>query len=397
MRVLKNLGIVHNQDYSLFPDGGIQNETTTKEGTPVIEEVYGDLLMNVYKYLRDRKIVVNDTQDNETNGYQLIQALKRNVNELNDVERTLQRVFIDTWSLGINFDLLPSKYFIFARASEDLVAAENVIYGTDSGDTIPFSSPTGFKASDEVLIILDKDNGARAYSLSGINGASVSVLENIMGTPLAFYKGSSNLRFYYDSGVIYNENFQSYNVLQALKTLLVKEEVEIYEVFLIDEKFVIVSFEYDLNRYQVFYSEQDTPDNLTVFTLEGFSFENEDDLDYEMHTFYGEGKIYFSNGANTESNNNKFVACQINFTEEKIEFVSSSEIDEEYQKTTNSFVNQKGIYTLINGKLEYCNWSGTQYYEIGDFPIVNAVLFNENDSPYITTGEVKKPINLPIF
>ena len=47
MRTLKQLGFIHDVNYTLFPQGAILNETDNNDGTPVVREVYGDILSNV--------------------------------------------------------------------------------------------------------------------------------------------------------------------------------------------------------------------------------------------------------------------------------------------------------------------------------------------------------------
>ena len=49
MRAIKQLAIPQNTDLVKFPNGTILNETDTEQGTPVIEEIYGDVLTNIYK------------------------------------------------------------------------------------------------------------------------------------------------------------------------------------------------------------------------------------------------------------------------------------------------------------------------------------------------------------
>ena len=70
--------------------------------------------MNVYSFVKSRGINFNQLEDNEQNGYQFINALKRNINELNDSEKLLN-LNGSTWNIELNFDLIPNKYFVFAR------------------------------------------------------------------------------------------------------------------------------------------------------------------------------------------------------------------------------------------------------------------------------------------
>jgi len=51
MRTIKNLAVPQNSDPK-FPFSTIQNETDVLDGTPVVEEIYGDVLTNLYKLLQ---------------------------------------------------------------------------------------------------------------------------------------------------------------------------------------------------------------------------------------------------------------------------------------------------------------------------------------------------------
>jgi hypothetical protein len=66
---------INNSDLVNYPNGRIKNNTGPGNGTPVNEEVYGDLHETKDKLLRLYGIAHNNVPDNETNGYQLIEAL----------------------------------------------------------------------------------------------------------------------------------------------------------------------------------------------------------------------------------------------------------------------------------------------------------------------------------
>ncbi len=70
MRTIKQLSVPQNTAINL-PDGGIKNETDTEDGTPVVEEIYGDILSNNYKLLEEVGIDPTGTQDNEDTQYQI--------------------------------------------------------------------------------------------------------------------------------------------------------------------------------------------------------------------------------------------------------------------------------------------------------------------------------------
>ena len=49
MRTIRDLPIVQDGNNTLFPDGQIKNETATDPGTPVVREIYGDVITNIYE------------------------------------------------------------------------------------------------------------------------------------------------------------------------------------------------------------------------------------------------------------------------------------------------------------------------------------------------------------
>ena len=91
MKSLKSQNLIHDQNYALFPEGAIINETDQNEGTPVVRGVYNDLLMNFYALLKDRGINLNNLEDNEANGYQIINALNLDFNNYSDVLEGINR------------------------------------------------------------------------------------------------------------------------------------------------------------------------------------------------------------------------------------------------------------------------------------------------------------------
>ena len=77
-RILLNINNVDAADADYLA-GRIRNKSVSPAvvGTPVVEELYGDLIQAFQKMLIVAGITVNDLPDNETNGYQLLEALKK--------------------------------------------------------------------------------------------------------------------------------------------------------------------------------------------------------------------------------------------------------------------------------------------------------------------------------
>ncbi|NCX55596.1 MAG: hypothetical protein EBW87_00135 [Burkholderiaceae bacterium] len=58
-----------------YPFGRIKNDTGSRDGTPVNEELYGDIHQFFAKLLNEAGLTANGLPDNTTNGFQLFNAL----------------------------------------------------------------------------------------------------------------------------------------------------------------------------------------------------------------------------------------------------------------------------------------------------------------------------------
>lgn len=166
MRSLKdNAALTPVQVNSTFPNGAIIDETSSTEGTAVVREIYNDILVNIYKILNIVGMTTNGVEDSEGTSYQLLAALQKFTNIQNDIENTLS-LASTVWNLNLAIDLLPDKYFIFARAVGAYNSLSTYTFKGTSPTTYNFTSPTGFNSGDELLLILDH-GGVRAYSFGG--------------------------------------------------------------------------------------------------------------------------------------------------------------------------------------------------------------------------------------
>jgi hypothetical protein len=75
MRALNSNPNVDNSDLTNFPDGRLKNNDGSGNGTPINENVYGDLHQTIAKLMRLYGIIPNGLPDNETNGFQIVNAL----------------------------------------------------------------------------------------------------------------------------------------------------------------------------------------------------------------------------------------------------------------------------------------------------------------------------------
>lgn len=114
MRILKDIINTKQPDFS-YPKGNIRNKDTgalpPEDGTPVVEEVYGDIIQFHQRLAELSETTENDLPDNKTNGYQLLQAF-RNVfmkkTVFNEIDNTAFpcTVGVDARATGISDSML---------------------------------------------------------------------------------------------------------------------------------------------------------------------------------------------------------------------------------------------------------------------------------------------------
>lgn len=128
MRKLGTNPNVDNSDLVNFPDGRIKNNTGAGDGTAVNERVYGDIHSNVSKLIRLANISYNGLADSESNGFQIVEALR----DLGSKHDVMHNITSTTGVLGITAKLntMLVDEFLIAKSSVDLTT-ETTIKGTD--------------------------------------------------------------------------------------------------------------------------------------------------------------------------------------------------------------------------------------------------------------------------
>ncbi len=169
MRTLKDIQIITpvliDGDY---PDGAIINETVSQEGTAVINEVYNDVLQNLYKLLSVTGITSNGVPDSEGTTYQILAALQKLPNVLNDIRQTMS-LALGVFSVPIAIDLLPDGYFLIVKTSAAGTAGVTYQFKGTGALTYDFVSANGFGVGDTVLLIIrHPGNPVEAFSVSQV-------------------------------------------------------------------------------------------------------------------------------------------------------------------------------------------------------------------------------------
>ena len=140
---------VDNSNLVLYPDGRIQDNTGAGNGTPVNERVYGDIYQALLKVKRLSGIIENGLPDNETNGFQLVDAL-RELASKNDI---LQSISTDATTLSVTAKLNPmlTNETLICKANANYTA-EAQIQGTD-GTIYALTVVGSFKTNESVMLI----------------------------------------------------------------------------------------------------------------------------------------------------------------------------------------------------------------------------------------------------
>lgn len=382
MKVLGNLTV--NKDSSTnYPFGAnIQNETDTVSGTPVVREIYGDVLMNIYRLLELAKIIPTNTEDNDTTQYQIVEALKKLPNSLNDIEQILT-LSGSVWSVPFDLSILPNRYFFIARASNDYVGS-TTFKGIGTLE-LPFTS-TGFNASDELLVIIDT-TAVRAYSLSKLS-ETPDFLPTIISTPLRF--SEANELYYLDSGKLY-KNIQVWDLQNLIRVDQSDGTLILQESFIMQGYVVCVVLNPATDNYD-FYAF-DLLDLNTVIVL---STDLTQDVGINLAPiFYADNdNLYVTNDANTNVNDYSFFVLNFNPTNETINYVSDFTVDVSFQKTANGTTLNNKLYVLKNGFLDFYNLSTLAKTTIGYFPAIDGELFSLNGSLYLNQMNIAHKLNL---
>lgn len=168
MKILANLtALVKKTDANLPFGKTIQDETDTQPGTPIVADLMRDLFSNFYRLLELAKITPTNDFDGDSTQYQLIDALKKLPNSMNDIEQVLT-LDGSVWSVPLDLSILPNKYFFFARASDNyiqdpMVETPDYTFKGTGTDEYTFTSDN-FNSGDELLVVIDT-SGVRAYPI----------------------------------------------------------------------------------------------------------------------------------------------------------------------------------------------------------------------------------------
>ena len=122
---------IDGSDLTNYPDKRIRNNDGSGNGTPVNEQVYGDIHEFFGKIMREQKINYNGLPDNVTNGYQLYEAFTETPSK-NDYIKQIILTAPDTILIPNRISSLKEFESISFRANFDSSNSIALIKGTDN-------------------------------------------------------------------------------------------------------------------------------------------------------------------------------------------------------------------------------------------------------------------------
>lgn len=365
-----------------FPFGStILNETDTNDGTPVVEEVYGDILMNVYKILQLTGIIPTGDQDNNTTQFQVVEAIQKLPNVINDVEHSMI-LSGSVWSVQLRLEFLPNKFVFFARATENFVPGTSYTFVGNDPLVVtgyPISCPGGFNATDELMVVLDQST-VRIYPLTSLNSGTDKFIPIALGTPLPF--NNSKFLYYLNNGKLCYELPRVYSVENTLKTFIGDSSVIILQAFVLKGKLLcfITNSDENYRFYQFDLLDFDNPELV--------NYEIEDAVDYVPYCYTDGTSVFITNDANTSADD--FILRKLNYDESTPQMtdVSSITLQNTFYKTTNTVMKPNEIITLVSGNLNSFNLSDGTKTNLGSYDMAIGNLFFFKTNFYFGIDEV---------
>lgn len=385
MKTLRNLPVPQDGDNAKFPDGQIKNESSTEPGTPVVREIYGDIITNIYAILRDAGIVPTENEDSSTTQYQLLDALKVFSNDLNDLQQLLTVNVFDI-NTAFDFDNLPENYVFIGKVTEIVLASENYVINSSGNDSFPINTSLDIPASSVVLVVLNQA-GSQIINLSSLIDAGGDFVNTSFGTPIAFNESKNML--YFSDGKILTDNPKSFSIQDKIRAFEADGNIDVLETILHKNKLICFTINTVTLEYRAYCF-----DSLDLDTVVGQITLGVGVIADNQPYMYCDGDfVYFTNTvANVNDSIDDFKVGKFLFDNVLLELslVSSFELDNLFQKTTNVFIDKltTSLYTFIAGELYKYDIGLSVREEVGFFNTLDGVVFKFNGKTYYTNGNV---------
>lgn len=380
MKVLGNLPIVKTNDANIPFGGRIQNETASQPGTPVVDDVLQDIFSNLYKLLTLTGITPTNGFDNELTQYQIVQALQKLPNATNDIEQVLS-LDGSVWSVPLNIDIVPNKYFFIARAEEQYVGGTSYTFKGTSATSYSFTSD-GFEASDQLIVIIDT-SGVRAYSLFAGRAQDVFT---VMGSPVSYNNG--NKMYYQFEGRLLSDDPSSVDLESVIHDDYGNTEIVLTQMIYVSGYILCLCFRPTGNIYFfVQFAINDLSVSVPVNII-GASFGTSSD--FAPYIYAIDNFVYVTNGMNSTANDYSTRKLLFSGSGSSLTSVSTLSIDASFVKTTSAAIKGNFLYTLVLGVLKKFDLTSGAATTVGTYQNGVGQLFYYNGYIYFTSGEVAR-------
>lgn len=382
MRTLKQLGVERDTDLVKFPQGTIKNQTASEAGTPVVREVYGDILTNLYKLLEDVGIAPDGAEDHDQKGYQILEALKKLANVLNDVEQVLT-LGGSEWTVNFAIDNLPDKYVFVARATEDYNDAVAYTFKGTDANSYTLSSPNGFKASDNVLVIIDQAE-VRVIGLS--SSASEEDVYTVFGMPVIF---NDSAKMYYEEDGNLLTDTPSINYLQSIIRAAEGDgTLVVYNMFVLQGHVLCFCYLPSVQTYKFY--QFDLLDLATAEPVAVVDIVIPVGSNNEPFAYTDGILVYLTNQAGTTANDYELAGLTYDPDAATLDHDISRVLDNTFTKTTNGIIQGTDLVTFIGGDLKKYDLNTGVESDLGSYNSFVGTLFRFNGNTYYSNGEVAK-------
>jgi hypothetical protein len=382
MRTISNLVVPQNTVN--LPLGGIVNETDIVNGTPVIEEIYGDILSNLYRLLTLAGITPTNTQDNDATQYQLVDALQRLPNVLNDIRQPLN-LSGTTWEIPLDIDNLPENYILFARAANDFDQGVTYTFEGSGNDQFSFTS-SGFSTADTVMIVLSS-GGVTAINLNGLSGTTETTIFPSFSDPIS-YNDTSIIR-YNSFGALLNDSPSSANLIQTIRVAESNVNLDMINMFITNGRVLCIVYDTSSPEYSFFdFALSDLSISRAV-SVSGVTPPTGAGILSNPVFYLDNLTLYASNSLGASNTASEFTRLTYDATAGTLTFLSSITFAN-YNKTTNGAIFNGLLYTLTNNQI--ITSSATTGVQVSvDAIVANlGMLFIHNSVLYFTTGSIAK-------
>lgn len=380
MRTLNYLPVPQDSSPE-FPFSTILNETEVADGTPVVRELYGDVLTNIYKILQTVKIAPTQTEDSDNSQYQLLDALQILTNKLNDSEQVLTLTGT-VWSLPFDLSILPNKYFFLARAANDYAVGPAYTFKGTGPEVYPFNS-AGFKTSDELLVIVDTA-GVRAYSLIATSAEETPTVLNVMGIPVAY--NDTDTVYVQESGQLISTTPLAADLEVNIRNAMSNPNILLQDMWVQDGFVLCFCLDPVLINYffkQFALTNLNTPVDVVVSGITLGST-----VDYDTYAYCADGEVYLTNNANTTDVGGSLAKLTYNAAAATLTYVNTTTLAATFIKTTSAVVLGGYLYTLISGTYRRFLLTTGVMTELDVFAGNTGLIFNYKNNIYFTSGEV---------